>query len=159
GSRWSSQSPVALRGTVEQALTAVSCTSHSRCTAVGSASFGDGCVVPGGPTPSYPCSIVPLVERFNGIRWSLQRAAKPAGSGRVALRDVSCAESSDCTAVGAAYIKGGYRAFSEHWDGSAWRIQRIIAGSKVQLGSEYQWFRDSPGEVSCSSPHMCQWAV
>jgi hypothetical protein len=63
-------------------LIAVSCTSATACTAVGS---GNTRV---------------LVERWNGETWSVQPTPKPAGSSDSVLMGVSCTSATACTAVG-----------------------------------------------------------
>jgi hypothetical protein len=73
-------------------LTGVSCRSRTSCTAVGSSLDGgaDGC-------------IAPLAERFNGIRWAIERTPDLARCGAfndATFSDVSCATATVCTAAG-----------------------------------------------------------
>jgi hypothetical protein len=70
----------------ERSILGVSCPSATSCTAVGSRhTDADG--------------IVPLIERWNGQRWSIQAPALP-GMGHAQLSDVSCTAPTVCTAVG-----------------------------------------------------------
>jgi len=69
------------------ALTAVSCTSRRACVAVGYFMNKSG--------RSFA-----LVERWNGIRWSIQ--PNPAGTHLSLLSGVSCTSARACTAVGSA---------------------------------------------------------
>ena len=80
-------------------LTSVSCTSPTACTAVGESASPDG--------------TTPLVERWNGTTWSIERAT--GGS----LISVSCTSRLACTAVGRA----GNETLGEGWNGSRWSIQ------------------------------------
>jgi hypothetical protein len=70
----------------EIALTGVSCTSPTRCTASGDYS-------PGGPTKYF-------VESWNGTSWQLKTMPQPADFQHGALLAMSCALTR-CTAVGA----------------------------------------------------------
>jgi hypothetical protein len=83
-------------------LSDVSCTSPSRCVAVGSA------VKPAGLSPTT------LAEVWNGRRWAVQRTpAIPADE----LSGVSCTSARACTAV------GGDAA--ERWNGTKWVTQAL----------------------------------
>ena len=75
-------------------LSAVSCPSSTACVAVGSYSNSNG------------RALIPLVERWNGTKWTIQSV--PAGGGRGAgLTAVSCSSGSACTAVGHHTTSGG----------------------------------------------------
>jgi hypothetical protein len=83
-------------------LSDVSCTSPSRCVAVGSA------VKPAGLSPTT------LAEVWNGLRWAVQRTpANRFGE----LAGVSCTSALACTAV------GGDAA--ERWNGTKWVTQAL----------------------------------
>jgi hypothetical protein len=82
GSRWSIERIPTLPPNSGIALTGVSCTSQTACTAVGSAGSG------------------PLVERWNGASWSTERTPRLTGWSYGGLTGVSCASATVCTAVG-----------------------------------------------------------
>ena len=88
----------------------------------------------------------PLVERWNGWRWSIVRTPasvrarySPLGPG------VACADSSDCWVVGGTYTsKLGQRTLVEHWDGSHWSVVRSPNGQGSYLVG-----------IACSDASMC----
>jgi hypothetical protein len=59
----------------------------------------------------------PLVERWNGARWSLQKIAPASGHGRITLGAVSCTSGPDCMAVGSLIKRPRYApvTFAERW--------------------------------------------
>ena len=93
-------------------LSAVSCTSRTSCVAVG----------------SYTNSGValPLAERWNGARWSIQQTPIPAGANGASLLGVSCTSKNACIAVGSYTIRPGdvQATLAERWNGARWAIQR-----------------------------------
>jgi hypothetical protein len=94
-------------------LGGVSCTSRSFCVAVGFS--GD----------SAGSSGATLVERWNGVRWSLQRAPRPGGSSASFLTAVSCVSPRSCVADGFFHTRAGAgRTLAERWNGSRWAIDR-----------------------------------
>lgn len=105
-------------------LTGVSCTSPKACVAVGNSLGGSA-----------------LVERWNGVRWSVQ--PNPAGSRPGGLSGVSCTSTTACTAVGSLDAGNG-APLVERWDGASWSIQptQKVAG-------------DGFSGVSCSSKAFC----
>jgi hypothetical protein len=70
----------------ERSILGVSCPSATSCTAVGSRH-----------TDAH--GVVPLIEQWNGQRWSIEAPPIP-GLGHAALNDVSCTSPTVCTAVG-----------------------------------------------------------
>lgn len=74
------------RGEDERSVVDVSCPSATSCTAVGSRHTGAH-------------GVVPLIEHWNGRRWSIQSPPVP-GLGHAALNGVSCTAPRVCTAVG-----------------------------------------------------------
>jgi len=121
GHRWTSGTapkpapPRGYRG-VNGRLSAVACPSVRLCFAVGQAvPFGAGSA-PG----------VPLIERWNGSRWTLVHGPS-AGS---PLTSISCPTSRSCTAVGGYEHETGtpaanneqiaYPSVVEHWNGRSW---------------------------------------
>jgi hypothetical protein len=107
-------------------LQAVSCTSTSACTAVGSFIRGD--------------RKLPLVERWNGRRWLIQRPAYPPGRTRpgAGFDGVSCSSTTACTAIG----RLGRTGLVEQWKGTSWAVERFARGLGVSA-------------VSCPSNSFC----
>jgi hypothetical protein len=89
---------------------------------------------------------LPLLERYDGTRWSIQTAPAPAGALATRLFDVSCTAANACTAVGEAFTASTAVAFADRWDGTAWTLQRVPgqAGLGTALGS-----------VSCTAANAC----
>jgi hypothetical protein len=111
GGRWSIQPAVTPRGT-RTVLNAVSCTSGSACTAVG----------------SYTNSAdhgLSLVERWNGSSWSIQPTVNPLGARKAALNGVSCTSRGACTAVG-SFTDGDHHSLPliERRNGRRWSLRR-----------------------------------
>ena len=105
GARWSL---VASPSPGEHAyLSAVSCTSDSNCTAVGS--YG---VSP--QTARSSQSSRTLIEQWNGRSWSV--VASPNHSGADSLFGVSCTSATFCVAVGREVA----RSLIEQWNGQSW---------------------------------------
>jgi hypothetical protein len=133
----SGSSAVVLSGAVEPLpgsrgaeLDTMSCTSPSACTAVESAS-GD-----------------PLVERWNGSRWSIEKVSQPHG---VILGGVACTSSRICQAVGTVNVRGYDNAVVERWNGSKWSVDHIPQPPPLSLAAPEAGL-DS---ISCSGPHEC----
>jgi hypothetical protein len=97
----------------------ISCASRTACTAVGSAITA---------TPNNTVG-VPVVDRWNGVAWGIQRTPHPAREAcdstdcdRI-LNGVSCPSRAMCMAVGAYPIAGQVRAtLAERWNGRRWSI-------------------------------------
>jgi hypothetical protein len=107
------------------ALSGVSCTSATACTAVG----------------SY--DNVTLAEAWNGTKWSLEPTANPNGSQRSSLSGVSCTSATACTAVGSH----GNLTLAEAWNGTKWAIEP----TQNPNGSHRSWLSG----VSCTSARAC----
>lgn len=63
----------------------------------------------------------PLIQHWNGIRWSVIASPNP-GAGEYRLSAVTAVSSTDVWAVG-----GGPRPLIEHWNGTAWSIASLPA--------------------------------
>jgi hypothetical protein len=86
----------------------VSCTSASRCEAVGGSASLDGPL---------------LAEVWNGTTWARQSVPAPVGG---SLNAVSCTAADACEAVGSDMNSDDVlQPVAEHWDGTAWRVQAI----------------------------------
>ena len=132
---WSAQAVPVPSGSHRSTLSAVSCTSSKACTAVGSFKNRTGEFA--------------LAERWNGSRWSIQRAAKPAGARGSTLSGVSCATKSTCTAVGSYTDKAKNTwALVERWNGFRWSIQQTPNPAGAARYS-------SLSGVSCPSKTTC----
>lgn len=94
-------------------LSAVSCSSSTACTAVGSYAKTEGRLI--------------LAERWNGTAWSIQSTPTPAGGSEVELAGVSCASTTECVAVGHyRFFEGEFEhwaTLTERWNGTEWSIQ------------------------------------
>ena len=94
-------------------LFAVSCRSSSWCLAVGSIS---DTALPGAVQR-------PLVERWDGSRWTYEGTPEPAGTTGGALTAVACVSERGCVAVGWFTNAHGSRlGLVERWNGSSWSI-------------------------------------
>ncbi len=140
GSRWRFMSAPTPRNGA--AVTSISCTSMSACTAVGGARKDQ--------------HGVPLIKRWNGSQWSTQASPDPTrrpvpGLGQDSqLRGVSCTSARDCVAVGHYGYNGNDHlgwALVERWNGSRWSIIGVPRPPDATF-SEL-------GSVSCSSPRAC----
>ena len=115
-------------------LLGVSCASRTACTAVGH--YFDAAHGPNRP----------VLERWDGARWSIQPTPTPVGA---ILSGVSCTAPSACTAVGtssspSARGPGPNRTLVERWDGESWSIQPTPNPTVASLLS-----------VSCAAPRAC----
>jgi hypothetical protein len=108
-------------------LGGVSCTSAAWCIAVGH---------------EGQQSQDPLVERWNGRRWSIQPTPNVGGKGG-SLSGVSCTSPSACIVVGSSYLQPG--PLVERWNGRTWSIQQ----------TPHLKFGGGLGSVSCTSPSAC----
>jgi hypothetical protein len=86
----------------------------------------------------------PLVEHWNGARWSLVRAPTAGSAG---LNRISMLTPSDGWAVGSRGTAPHSQALIEHWNGHRW----ITAASPVIAGSNL-------ADVLALTPHLA-WAV
>lgn len=134
GTTWASTPTATPAGAKATGLLGVSCGSAAQCVAVGFRSNGTA----GG--------LLTLAESWNGATWSVQPTANPAGKIDPALAAVSCGSVTSCTAVGGSYGNNDGQALAEHWDGSAWTIQRTPA-----LTARFSRFFG----VSCPSASRC----
>ena len=133
GSTWTPEEISLPSGASDGTLNGVSCLSSASCVAVGD--------YPEPGTNIYR----PLIERWNGIMWSVEMAAAlpPTTSGY--LKSVSCTSDDFCTAVG--YSDDGVAmTLAEGWNGRAWSMELTEAGdaSDAELAG-----------VSCTSSLDC----
>jgi hypothetical protein len=131
GTSWRIQAIPNPKGSVNGSLHAVSCTSRSACTAVGSYDNAAG-------------RGVAVAERWNGTAWRLQSVPKPAGT---EFFGVSCSTAHACTAAGYRTGTGGTRPIAEAWNGTTWHIQAVPLPHGAPGGIL--------AAVSCTSPRAC----
>jgi hypothetical protein len=106
GTAWTIESTANRTGAADSGLDAVSCTSATVCTAVGSG------------------AALTLAEVWNGTSWKVKTTPNPAGATDSVLEGVSCASTTACTAVGFSEDSSGtYSTLAEKWNGTAWTIQ------------------------------------
>jgi hypothetical protein len=111
-------------GAPRSTLLAVSCSSPRACTAVGDIDTGAG-------------SSAAMAQRWNGISWTLQSGATPAGAQDAKLTGVACPRANFCVAVGSTATG----SLVERWNGRFWRTQPSPAGTL--------------SAVSCTGPRAC----
>jgi len=111
GSAWSLlQTPVPPDGR-DATLASVSCPASSSCVAAGSRNDHSG--VP-------PAT---LIERWNGLRWTLVPSPNPSGSIASALWGISCASAAVCTAVGDFTVTNpNETTLVEQANGNTWTV-------------------------------------
>ena len=142
-------------------LSAISCTSASACTAVGTAGPSalaerwDGTTWKIQPTPNMAgvslygvacpsrtaCLAVgddndfAVADHWNGTTWLRQSVPRPAGARGSALNAVSCYSRTACSAVGYynSGITGNAVTLAERWDGTTWGVQPTPNPAQAQF--------------------------
>jgi hypothetical protein len=110
-SAWTIQAMPSPAGSLTAQPFGVSCASASACLAVGINTDRSGSGT--------------LVERWDGIAWTLLTAATPLGF-TPGFSGVSCVSATACEAVGGFNPGTGYsQPFAEGWDGSTWTVQSM----------------------------------
>jgi len=108
GTSWNIQ-PTPTSTSAGGLLNAVSCTSPSACTSVGTNSAG-----------------AVMAERWDGKSWTVQPMPAPAGAPNSFLTGVSCTSATVCVAVGAAVdssFNNSLGTVAERWNGTTWTLQ------------------------------------
>jgi hypothetical protein len=121
----------------------ISCTSPTSCVAVGD-------------VRRRPVESVPLAERWNGLRWTIEQTASPTGASYGELDGVSCTSRRACIAVGSYVNRAGNTVtLAERWNGSSWRIQ--ATPNPLDAWSPIRASATGPvlNGVSCDSPTTC----
>jgi hypothetical protein len=133
GTSWTVKSVPNPAETTDSALSGVSCTSSSACTAVG----------------SY--NNFTLAEAWNGTSWSVQTTPNPAEAAASSLRGVSCTSTSACVAVGEYQHHSGMSsttyAFAEVWNGTSWTVKSVPNPAETTASAL--------SGVSCTSSSAC----
>ncbi len=142
GSVWTIQSTPNPSGATHSVFDAVSCTSATACTAVGSSGIGNVDTVG-----------VTLAERWNGTSWSIQPTPDPSAGSGVAdssLLGVSCSATTACTSVGQYFSPTTHQdvTLAESWNGSGW----TTVATPNPSGS----FQSELTSVSCTAASACR---
>jgi hypothetical protein len=127
GRRWRPQEGAAPRGSYSIGLSAVTCSSATSFTAVGSSS-----------------AAFDLFEHWNGASWTAQ---SPRSLDADQLVGISCTSPLYCIAVGDAVSRAGFQqGVIARWNGRSWANQALLGPPKslTQLN-----------DVSCPSPVAC----
>lgn len=132
GKRWSIQRTPTPAG-AESGFVAVSCASATSCIAIG----GGGPFVLSCP-PSAP--VCGFIERWNGRRWSIQRALKAPAE----LQGVSCSSPAACTVVGESNVLGPPLVM--RYNGRRWSGQPTPAVPYADLSGV-----SCPSQTSCTA--------
>ncbi len=119
-------------------LEAISCPSATRCWAVGGTRFH-----------RFDTRQRPVMELWNGHRWTVVTVPSPPGLPFVSFTDVSCPSARFCMAVGAAGREryAHYSPFADSWDGRTWTNEPMVSRGKQDVGGATS--------VSCTSRAAC----
>src|SRR5207245_2508892 len=121
GTNWSTQPAPNPVGTNSSFLSAISCPTVNACTAAGY-DFPSS-----GPEP-----IAPLLESWDGTRWSMPATPNPKNAVNALLFGVTCAAGLGCSAVGTYSVSGGPNGggpsltLLEHSNGGGWSIHKAV---------------------------------
>ena len=118
-------------------LSGVSCPSRRVCTAVGHETNSAG-------------AGLPMAERWDGSRWSIQAVPTAARARATLFFDVSCPSRLGCVSVGSVTSRAGPTVpVVERWDARRWLMERTpkLAASAGRVSYL--------GAVSCGSPRSC----
>ena len=93
--------------------------------------------------------VLPLIERWNGKRWTVTKGPVKKGAIASALVGVSCVTPSNCIAVGSvrASVKTPTLPLAERWDGKTWKTLAARAPS----GATHSYLN----AVSCTGAKSC----
>jgi hypothetical protein len=139
GAAWTLLLPSKLRFVDDMVLQHVACVSPTSCTAVGRFSH---------ELQGVGNSIAPLVERWDGTRWRIERSAIPKASIDTELNAVACPTFDRCMAVGFQRDRAGtYSTFAQIRNGATW----TMLPTPDPAGSPYAKFSD----VDCPGPDRC----
>lgn len=142
GRGWTVVSSPVKPNTLASALVGVSCATPKSCMAVGTS------------RASAASPTVPLIEHWNGSRWSVVPSPAPHGSTGTYLNAVSCASAKACIAVGtytSSFTSGS--ALVARWNGSKWALMNSPNSAKAAVTQLLG--------VSCTGagPALTCWAV
>ena len=119
GSRWTvTPVPVPSKAISPTSFFGVSCTSESACVAVGSYQVENN-------------RGFPLIDVWDGTGWRLQRSPLPSQAFRGGLTSVSCVSATECTAAGVFDTTHLALAWTDEWNGTAWRAARAPSPTRT----------------------------
>jgi|HubBroStandDraft_1064217.scaffolds.fasta_scaffold04641_4 hypothetical protein len=146
GTGWQAELPPvpsgASKGSAQVTLTEVACVSAHACLAIGSDARG--------------AASSPVVDSWDGTRWTADPVPVPAGATGTQLANLSCASATACEAVGAyttqpggslTSSKPGLTPMAAYWNGTTWTVQTVPHQS-----GEVSGFLDG---ISCASAAAC----
>ena len=115
----------------------VSCSAVNACTAIGTV------WEPTSATATYP-----VIERWDGTRWSLQHTPRSAPSSTLdGYFGLSCPAARTCAAVGGLVTGGSGRYLIDWWNGASWRI--------VYRATQPKFSGNTLAGVDCVSARSC----
>jgi hypothetical protein len=139
GAAWTLRLPPKPRSIDDMVLQDVACVSPMSCTAVGRFSQ---------ELQAVSSNTAPLIERWDGTEWRIERSAIPRASLDTELNAVACPTSDRCVAVGFQRNPGGtFSTFAEIRNGTMWKMLATAEPSK----SSYAKFSD----LACPRPDRC----
>src|SRR5918995_520218 len=107
----------------------------------------------------------PVVERWNGTRWSISASPLPSGGGE--LRDVDATSSSNAWAVGFTNSSNGNLTLTERWNGNAWSVvpspdtasfeNHLLAVDGVAADDLWAVGHSRNGDYSVAAPLILHW--
>jgi hypothetical protein len=137
GTTWAVQTAANPAGSGYSVLHAVSCTSTTTCSAVGSAN-----------STKSASTGTSLAESWDGTGWTVQPTPSPTGATAGNLNGVSCTSTIACTAVGYyADASGTWLTLPESWNGTNWTVQ-VGANPKAVSGAILN-------ALACTSANVC----
>jgi hypothetical protein len=140
GSHWTVVGAPSLPAGAEAGFAGVSCSSTSRCMAVGSDDVQSGA----------GSRSVPLAALWNGTSWRLSKPAVPHASVQSTLNGVSCTGTSFCESVG-AYAASSAPSYmvplADYWVGSSSRVAASVS-PKGSIGASFS-------SAYCRLPEGC----
>jgi hypothetical protein len=137
GTKWVTEPTEEPSGATSSALSGVSCSSATSCTAVGQY--------------TTPTDVVrTLAEVWNGSKWTVQATPNPPGATYSILSGVSCASAQQCVAVG-YYMEphSSDVALAEARDASSWSVESVPPSPDPN--AQAYWLTS----VSCTSSEVC----
>ena len=110
GSKWSKEITPEPPGSSIARFDGVACPAAKMCVAVGADFFGLG-----------SANTNPVIARWNGSKWTLDKIKEPTGGSHGFLEGVACSSAKQCVAVGDfADSSNATQNLVETWNGSTW---------------------------------------
>jgi|SRR5579875_668376 len=134
GATWTASAAPSPASATNAAFYAVTCTAAANCLAVGSYFI------------AASHQALPLAEKWNGSKWTIQAVPAPSGVSQATLLAVACPAATSCRATGNA----GTKTLAENWNGSKWSI---VPSANANSGKP-----NVLSGLACSSASSC-WSV